>query len=103
MSVWNADTVTPPTPAWERWPAPDSKTTEDPGGRQGVIVAERNNLKIYWTRGEGALKIRWGTPGDFTRCVRELDEHVGPERARRICAQWHFEQNGFWPGSRQNR
>lgn len=24
-----------------------------------------DQLRQYWTHGEGALKIRWGTPGDF--------------------------------------
>lgn len=46
-----------------------------------------NELERYWKHGKGAIKIRWGTPGDFTRCVRQLDEHVGRERAKRICAQ----------------
>jgi hypothetical protein len=62
-----------------------------------------NNLENYWKRGKGALKIRWGTDGDFTRCVANLNDKVGSERAKRICAQWHKEVNGFWPGSRLNR
>jgi hypothetical protein len=61
-----------------------------------------NNLENYWKRGEGAAKIRWGTPGDWTRCQRNLREHVGPERAKRICAQWHRDMNGFWPGDDRN-
>jgi hypothetical protein len=32
--------------------------------------AER--LHVYWVHGEGAAKIRWGTPGDFQRCVDHL-------------------------------
>jgi len=67
-----------------------------------VAVAE-NNLEEYWKRGEGAAKIRWGTPGDFTRCERHLDSKVGSARAKRICAQWHYEVNGFWPGDKKNR
>lgn len=62
-----------------------------------------NNLKLYWLRGEGALKIRWGTPGDWTRCTRQLTKHVGSARAKRICSQWHYEANGFWPGDRRNQ
>lgn len=62
-----------------------------------------DRLKRYWLRGEGALKIRWGTDGDWTRCHRALIEHVGDSRARRICAEWHMEMNGFWPGDRRNR
>lgn len=62
-----------------------------------------NSLKRYWTVGQGAIKIRWGTPGDFTRCERELREHVGSERAKRICAQWHHDVTGMWPGDSRNR
>jgi len=63
-----------------------------------------NQLKVYWTRpGEpGYLRIRWGTPGDWTRCVRHLTEHVGAERARRMCQIWHIEVTGVATGSRLN-
>lgn len=33
-------------------------------------------LKNYWAHGEGAAKIRWGTPGDHTRCVRLVQEAI---------------------------
>lgn len=62
-----------------------------------------NELEEYWKRGEGALKIRWGTSGDFTRCQRHLRKHVGAERANRICATWHHQMNGYWPGDSRNR
>jgi hypothetical protein len=61
-----------------------------------------NNLEEYWKHGEGAAKIRWGTPGDWTRCHAHLAKHVGSERAKRICAQWHHDTTGVWPGSRLN-
>jgi 2'-5' RNA ligase len=54
----------------------------------------------YWTKGEGAAKIRWGTPGDFTRCTRELRKYVGPEFLNRTCAQWHHDALGYWPGDK---
>lgn len=44
-------------------------------------------LKRYWAFGPGALKIRWGTPGDLTRAHRHLAKYVGPERA------WGLAQN----------
>lgn len=62
-----------------------------------------NNLEAYWKRGEGALKIRWGTPGDWTRCHRNLVKHVGPERAARICSQWHKDMTGMWTGDAAHR
>lgn len=33
-------------------------------------------LKVYWTKGKGAAKIKWGTPGDFNRCVRHLSKYL---------------------------
>ena len=59
-------------------------------------------LVRYWTVGEGAAKIRWGTPGDFTRCVRHLQKYDGVQ-AKGQCAKWHKMLNGFWPGDRRNR
>ena len=59
-------------------------------------------LERYWKTGAGAAKIAWGTSGDFTRCDAELSRHVGPEKAKRICAQWHHDMTGLWPGSRLN-
>lgn len=44
--------------------------------------AER--LRRYWLRGPGAAKIKWGTPGDWYRCVAELSKHMGP-RAKGYC------------------
>ena len=54
-------------------------------------------LRRYWLYGAGALKIRWGTPGDFTRCVRELDEHM-PGRAEGYCALLHKRATSLYPG-----
>lgn len=59
-------------------------------------------LKAHWLVGTGALKIRWNTPGDFTRCVRELDKHM-PGRAEGYCANLHKIATGNWPGSDLNR
>lgn len=69
--------------------------------------ADRNrggaeNLRRYWTVGKGALKIRWGTGGDWTRCVRNLKKYMGP-RAKGYCALRHKEMNGIWPGDRRNQ
>ena len=42
-------------------------------------------LQKYWAFGKGALKIRWGTPGAWTRCHRNLTKYVGPHRAKGTC------------------
>lgn len=58
-------------------------------------------LRRYWTRGEGALKIRWGTPGDWKRCVRHLSKYLGP-RAKGYCQLRHKEVTGVYTGSKLN-
>lgn len=42
-------------------------------------------LKKYWTIGKGAAKIRWGTPGSWSRCYRHLVKYVGPTIAPGYC------------------
>lgn len=54
-------------------------------------------LRKHWTKGPGAVKIKWGTAGDFDRCVRELREHVG-ERAKGLCNIYHRVATGQPPG-----
>ena len=76
---------------------------------QGVTAAgglDRNRgnaerLRRYWKYGPGAAKIRWNTPGDWTRCVRQLSKHMGP-RAKGYCALRHKEMTGVWPGDKKN-
>lgn len=58
-------------------------------------------LRRYWTIGKGGLKIRWNTPGDWTRCVRQLRKYMGP-RAKGYCANRHKEMTGVWPGDKRN-
>lgn len=59
--------------------------------------AER--LRRYWLHGEGALKIRWGTDGDWTRCVRHLSKYLGV-RAKGYCTLRHKEATGMWPNQK---
>ena len=68
--------------------------------------ADRNRgnaetLRRYWTVGKGALKIRWNTPGDWTRCYRNLKKYMGP-RAKGYCSLRHHEVTGMWPGDKNN-
>lgn len=59
-------------------------------------------LRRYWTVGKGGLKIRWGTDGDWTRCVKQLSKYLGP-RAKGYCSLRHKEMNGYWPGDKRNK
>jgi hypothetical protein len=63
-------------------------------------------IHAYWTKkGQpGYAKIGWGAPGDFDRCRVEVGEEIGensPDKLRfinQICAQWHHDALGYWPG-----
>ena len=59
-------------------------------------------LRRYWTVGKGGMKIRWGTEGDWTRCVRHLEKYLGP-RAKGYASLLHKEMTGQWSGNRQER
>jgi hypothetical protein len=83
---------------------------EQVDGKKAVTAAggaDRNRgqaekLRRYWTYGKGAAKIRWRTPGDWTRCYKQLAKYMGP-RAKGYCALRHKEMNGYWPGDRKNQ
>lgn len=55
-------------------------------------------LREYWTRGEGAAKIRWGTPGDFNRCVSHLSKYM-PGQAEGYCNLLHKRATGIYPAT----
>ena len=59
-------------------------------------------LRRYWTVGKGAAKVRWGTGGDWTRCVRNLSKYMGP-RSKGYCALRHKEMTGAWTGDKRQR
>jgi hypothetical protein len=54
-------------------------------------------LMKYWGSGEGAAKIRWGTEGDFDRCVRLLSKYVPPNVVKGLCSNLHQRATGKRP------
>ncbi len=79
-----------------------------PGTKDGPgwITHPRATARIrrYWVRGKGAAKIRWGVPGDFNRCRRQLAKYVkNPEWLAGLCANMHKEAIGVWPGQETGR
>ena len=56
------------------------------------------DLKDYWAHGKGAVKIRWGTGGDFKRCQRQLRRYLRPGQVDGACANLHKLAAGVWPG-----
>lgn len=61
-------------------------------------VKNTEKLKQYWEHGAGAAKIRWGEPGDFMRCVKELGKYLPPQQVKGYCANRHKGATGGWPG-----
>lgn len=58
---------------------------------------DTERLRHYWSHGEGAIKVRWGEPGDFDRCV----SHVGKfmDNPKGYCAERHHDALGIWPAT----
>jgi hypothetical protein len=90
---------------------PDAWGVTAGGERLGALLADApltvspdpraEKLRRYWSEGKGALKIRWGTPGDWTRCYRQLRKYLGL-RAKGYCQNLHKRATGIWTGSRAN-
>jgi hypothetical protein len=58
-----------------------------------------HRITAYWVDGRGALKIKWGVPGDFNRCRRHLAKYVqNPKWLAGLCANLHFRALHVWPG-----
>lgn len=63
------------------------------GAEAQVDLANIENLREYWTIGEGAARIRWGTDGDLTRChnlvMREAEGDLTSDQAWGFCNNLH--------------
>jgi len=67
--------------------------------RVAEFVQTDAKLREYWLRGPGAARIRWGSKGDFTRCVRALGRYVRDPEG--LCNEYHKEAVGKYPGEHQ--
>jgi len=56
---------------------------------------QAEKLRRYWTVGKGGAKIRWGQPGDWSRCVRHLSKFLGV-RAKGYCQLRHHDVLGIY-------
>lgn len=63
-----------------------------------TAVGNAEQLRRYWSHGEGARLIRWGTPGDFMRCVRRVNKYMTTEQAKGYCNERHQDALGVPPG-----
>jgi hypothetical protein len=48
-------------------------------------IRSTEKLRQYWLHGQGAAKIRWGTPGSWRRCYRHLVKYLGPKMTPGYC------------------
>ena len=55
---------------------------------------ETQRLRNYWTKGAGAAKIGWGSPGDLTRCAKYISKYVAPGYVWGTCNNLHYEAMG---------
>lgn len=76
-------------------PVPKPANTHDAPGWL-TNPRETQRLRTYWTKGEGAAKIRWGTEGDLTRCHRFLAKYVEPQWVWATCNNLHHVVFGFF-------
>jgi hypothetical protein len=60
-----------------------------------------DKLTEYWTKGQGAAKIRWNTAGDFKRCVAHLTGKVRDPEG--LCNEYHQIAVGAPPGKGHGR
>ncbi|MEU5181140.1 HK97 family phage prohead protease [Streptomyces longwoodensis] len=58
-----------------------------------------DNLRSWYTHGEGAARIGWGSDGDFDRCVAIASEHMSPELAKGYCNLRHHDALGIYPAT----
>lgn len=59
--------------------------------------------KVYAPGGKVGGRIRWGTGGDFTRCVSQAKKHgMADGVAKGLCAKLHKRYTGNWPGAKAN-
>lgn len=104
-STWSSSSyLMPATMTTSSAPPAEVKFGRGPGWITNPVETKR--LHDYWTKpGQaGYEKIAWGVPGDFNRCRVEVGQEIGENSPgdlvylNQICAQWHHDATGFWPG-----
>lgn len=76
----------PPWPQ-DRKPPPETSQEQNDSGSTGPPALV-----------EGGVKIAWGTPGDFDRCVALVGRHM-PGKAEGYCNLLHKRATGMYPAT----
>lgn len=68
-------------------------------GKEATPSDKRNTdrLHAYWARGQGSIRLAWGTPGDFDRCVAAVGKYMSDPKG--YCAKMHHDVLGYWPAT----
>jgi len=62
------------------------------------------HLQRSYLVGKVAKRIRWRTPGDYTRCVRQAMRHgMTSRQAHGTCQTLHKKATGMYTGDRRHR
>lgn len=67
-------------------------------GRPNSHGGNRDQLKRYWTIGEGRAK--WST---WTELKDHLIKFMPLDEAKRTAAQWFHDTHGYWPGDQRGK
>lgn len=75
----------------------------DPAALVALPTRMPPQLLKYWTVGRGATRVKWNTPGDWTRCNRILRKYIPNARKRKgLCANLHKLVTSRWPNEGNN-
>lgn len=77
----------------------------DTGGAQRH-PGSTEHLMAYWAEGAGAAKIDWGVPGDFNRCITNVQAAIvkgggkplPDHEIKGLCSNLHQRATGARPG-----
>ena len=62
-----------------------------------------HQLQRSWLHGKAAAKIRWGTPGDWTRAYKFGVAHgMSPRVAKGVAQTMHKKATGMYTGDRKH-
>lgn len=83
--------------------AAGSKPKNAPTDNSSPNQQKAESLRKYWLRGKGAVKLKWGSSGDLTRCHRQLSKYMTSDQAWGWCNRRHREAVGYYGGDARNR
>lgn len=60
-------------------------------------------LRASYLTGKVARRIKWNTPGDYSRCVKQAMKHgMSPRVSKGLCQTLHKQATGMYTGDRRH-